>query len=196
MDANTPQNKYAPTVWGAVELYDFTCPSGQLVQLKKVSLSDLMQAGMLDEMDTLGSLMQSDAIDPAQGKRPSDRQPKKPTKKEAAAAKEAEENAAVQELMKNPKQFGAMTRLMERMVCVMVVQPAIVSPWMKDEKDEWAKIPAADRTEGVIYSDSVDFQDQMALFGEAMGDKKMGDIAAFRDEANAGVDPVEDGGVV
>jgi hypothetical protein len=182
MDAiNT--SKYAPTTWGATEeLYDFTCPSGQVCQVKRVGLSDLLQAGLLDEMDTLGDLMQTNVVQPAKGKGPQDRQPKKPTKAQAAAAEEQ----AVADLMKNPKQFAAMSRLLERVVAVMVVQPKVVSPWDGDKK-------IVDRVEGVIYTDSIRFEDQMALFGEAMGDKQMDAIASFRDGAVEGVESVEDG---
>jgi hypothetical protein len=197
MDANTPVDKYAPTTWGAVAATrEFKCPSGQYCLIKEVSLSDLMQAGLLDEMDTLGALMQQDVIAPAQGKgkKPSDRQAKKPTKAEQAKAEEDAQNKAVMELMKNPEQFQAMSRMIERMVPIIVVKPGLVSPWTKNEAGQWVKL--ADRVDGVIYSDSVDFGDQMALFGEAMADKKMGDIAAFRDEAESGVDAVEDGGGV
>lgn len=196
MDANTSHNKYAPTAWTASSdsLYDYKCPSGQTVQLRKIGMVDLMQAGMLDEMDILGPMMDTNVIQPAGGKgrKPADRQAKRLTK----AQQEAKELKAAQDMMKNPDQFKAMGRMMERLIPVVVVQPTVSDPWTKDEAGKFIKLPFPERTEGVIYADSIDFTDQMAIFGEAMGDKSMSDIAAFRDDSESSVDPVEDGGEV
>jgi hypothetical protein len=183
-----PNSKYAPTTWGTDLYYDFECPSGQTVQLKKVGLAEIMMSGMIDEMDVLGALMEDAVIKPASGKAPQDRQSKKLTKKQQTA----KEEAAAMDLMKDPKQLEAMMRAMEKIVPVVVVQPVVVSPWTKDEDGKQRRLANDERTEGVIYSDTVGFEDQMAIFGEAMGDKSVEELATFRDQSESPVGDLED----
>jgi hypothetical protein len=50
--SSTPVDRYVATSWGELE-YDFTTPSGQLCRLKKLDLTELAEAGILDKVTRL-----------------------------------------------------------------------------------------------------------------------------------------------
>lgn len=50
-----PQDPYAPTAWGS-RFYDFTTPSGQTCQLRKLDPGELIKTGLLDKITRLPAL--------------------------------------------------------------------------------------------------------------------------------------------
>lgn len=59
MDVAPPTNPYAVTGWRkkVAVIFDFQCPSGQVVQLKRLERNDLFKLGVIDHLDTLLPLL-------------------------------------------------------------------------------------------------------------------------------------------
>jgi len=193
----TPANvsTYAPTSWGSGEaLKDFTTPSGQVCQIRMISIETLAAEGILDQLDVLTNSVALNVIGPAQGKRPMDHQKKRPTKAEAAALAEAESTKT----SADAGIFGGFTvdqiipliDTVNRAVCEIVVQPQIQRPVRKDEDGEEHMLGHDERESGIVYTDTIPLNDRMALFQTSFGD--IGSLASFRDESDKTVGDVAD----
>jgi hypothetical protein len=185
------QDKYALSSWGSAQdkYYDFKTPSGQVCLLRKVGLTELLQSGLIDDLDTLGVVVDEHVVKPAQGKRkPQDRKPKKLSK----AEEEAKAQQEFMDMARDPEKLKTISRMMDKIIPIIVVKPSVRSPWVKGPDNKDVLLDAEEREDGVVYSDSIDFVDQMALFEEAMGGKSMEDLQQFRNESDASVDDVED----
>jgi hypothetical protein len=164
-----PSHDYEPTVWAeqAKPLFDLKLPSGQVCQVRRLSIEKLAGMGLLDQMDVLTNLMETSVAVPARGgKKPQDRKPKAMTKAQALA----EENKQVAEMFSNPRQLGAMFGMIDKVVAAVVVQPSIALAVDDEERED-----------GVIYVDTIPMADRMAIFSSAFGD--LGDLPSFRDES-------------
>jgi hypothetical protein len=93
---------YAAQAWSS-PYEDFTTPSGQRCLLKKLQLPDLIQAGLLDQMDQLSGIVDSEVIRKAQGQPPLD-----PAK-----------------MLRNPASVKAFLPLIDRVVMLVVERPAL-----------------------------------------------------------------------
>jgi hypothetical protein len=187
---------YAPTIWGQGEsLKDFTTPSGQRCQIRIVSIETLAAEGLLDNFDIITQIMVGEVVQPATGKRPQDRQAKKPTKAEAAeieAAETAARDSRVQKLITDPKQLVPMMDMINRVVEHIVVQPVVRRAVLKGA--DGTERPLVEREDGVVYVDTIPLEDRMALFATSF--EGMSSLTSFRDEAKDAVGDVEDGGGV
>lgn len=144
---------------GAKEfLVDLTVPSGALCQVRRPGPVGLIKAGLLDDMDILGSIVQTDHVDRAEGRAPSSQEDEK-TKQLRQA----------QELMQDKDKLLKATSIIEGVVCHCVVQPEIRMVPLDTERDPEA-----------VYVDSVDFEDQVFIFQYVMGGTA--DLESFRTE--------------
>lgn len=181
------ESKYTPSVWGTRSLRDFKTPSGQLCQIRLVSVETLAADGYLDQLDLLTNKVATDVVAPAQGRRPQDHQKKQPTKAEIAAAQS------------NPKIFGLfdkvadivpMMAMVNKVVAYIVVQPEIRIAFHEDG----SPLAHDDREEGVVYADTISMEDRFAIFQTSIGE--MGELSTFRKKSKKTVGDVEDGGGV
>lgn len=101
---STPQDRYATTSW-ASPYFDFTVPSGQTCQLKKLGMEDLMAAGLLDMMNELGVEVDG-TIRKAKGMPPVD----------------------FTKMLADPSALRALTPVLDRVLTVAVNQPKIQLP--------------------------------------------------------------------
>lgn len=134
------KDPYAVTSWGKLE--DYTTPSGQRCALRPLDLDHLLALGILDQLNSLAGVVETDVIRPAQGLPPID------------SAK----------LMADPKRVNDLMRVIDEVVVSIVAKPALVS--CRDENGQ--RIPEAKRKPGEIYVDSVGLPDRMDLFNKAM----------------------------
>lgn len=171
-----------PAAWGGNAFIDLTVPSGGKIQAKRIDLEDIVAAGLIDEFDKLSGVVNEKVVGPAQGKRPQDRKPKKPTK--AEAAKDAAQNG--REFMKDPGSVAALMRMMALLLPQIVLQPTI-HPSMEKVDGEWVRIPPAKRIEGRVYVDSVPLGDQMFILNWAMEGLNTEDLEQFRQQSDAPV---------
>jgi len=153
------QNDYQATAWGKPKEYDFTCPSGQKCLLRKIDPFDLLAAELLDKLDFVTSVVMNkhvanakmSNVDRIKAQRAAR---EKGDASELAAAKEM----AAAELINDPKKLKDFQEVMESVMLFAVVAPKLTLPPAKDE----------DRQDGEIYTDTVDFQDKMAIFSKVM----------------------------
>lgn len=168
MPGPTRKSKYN---LGAKEvLIDLETPSGALCQVRRPGPMGLMRAGLIDQLDVLGSLVQTEHIDRVEGRAP-----------ESEEDREKAQMRQVQELLKDRSKIEAADRLMNRIICYVVVQPPIEMPEVHDEKaDRWRWLSADERDPLATYADSVDEEDKAFIMQYVMGGTA--DIASFRAE--------------
>jgi hypothetical protein len=148
--ANPHADPYAPTTWG--QFQDFTCPSGQRCALRPLDLNQLLAMGILEDINALTGIVETDVIRPAQGMPPLDSK----------------------RLLRDGKRVGQIMTLIDQIVTTVVARPALALATDEDGK----KIPEADRIVGVVYVDSVVLGDRIAIFNESL--KGVKDLESFR----------------
>jgi hypothetical protein len=181
-------DSYAPTAWAdASPLFDLKLPSGQLCQVRRLSIDRLAAMGLLDQMDVLTNLMETSVAEPARkGKKPQDRRPKALTKAQALS----EENRQVAEMFSNPAQLGAMFGMVDKIVEAVVVQPALARAVTRDADGNEVPLPDEEREDGVIYVDTIPLADRMMIFSSVFGD--LGDLPSFRVESSEALGDLAD----
>jgi len=181
------QTQYTvPPTWGQSPYFDLELPSGHTIQCKLVDLQVIAAADMIDEFDKLAPTVEEKVVKPAKGKRPSDRPAKKPTKRQQAE----EEAAALREFFKSDN-IDALTTLMSRVLPLVIIQPSVASSVRKTDDGTWETIPPQDRTDGVIYVDTVPLADQMTILGAVMEGMDMDGLQQFREQPEQAVANVE-----
>jgi hypothetical protein len=111
-------NKYVATAWGNRQenLTDLTCPSGQVCQVRRPGVEGLVELGVLDNVDSLTSIVHTDHIKRVQG---------------------GEAAVDVQALAKDPKALKNVLNTMNDIVVAVVVQPALSHiPGKGEERQE------------------------------------------------------------
>jgi len=158
--------------WGS-SFQDLTLGSGAKCMVRKLQMEDLSELGIIDHIDMLQDIVQEDHVDRV--KKPQDRQKKKPTKADLAK-QEAEDNKRTMDMMRDKAKFGKMADMIEKIVVAVVVKPQILSAY-KDVDGERVRLGPDERTGGVIYSDTIAFQDKMEIFQYAFeGVSKLSDF--------------------
>jgi hypothetical protein len=173
-----PAQYDVPSAWGQSPFQELELPSGGKILAKRIDLPAIAAANLIDEFDKFSPTVDEKVVQPAKGKRPSDRPAKKPTKKD----KEAAEAQALREFFKKDN-IDALTGIMDRLLPQIVIRPKIHSTQLKDESGKWFTIEPDDREDGVIYVDSIPFADQMHIFGFGMEGMDMDGLQSFREQS-------------
>lgn len=178
-------NKYAATQWGVELTIDLTCPSGQLCLVRRPGVTGLIRAGILDSLDALTGIVQTDHIERVKsGKDPSIT------------------SEDIQALAQDKEALMAALDLADKVVEYVVLQPSALRPVVrneqgrpvverlqmppdKDHKTEWTRevetpLPDADRVPGQVYTDMIDLIDRMFIFQFVVGG--VSDLERFREE--------------
>jgi|SRR6185295_3564320 len=194
---NSRAPRPAAEVWGIETDRDHICPSGAVCRIRDLEFDDIVELGLLDEMDSLGSIVQTEHIDRVQGKKPADRAARKPTKAQQAkinAEKQAEIDAATKALMKDKVQFASLSRMLDKVISVTVLEPVIESPWVPIDPEDLnkgeRKLARHERLPDARYSDKVPFADKMSVFEEVF--KGVEGLESFREERSEGLAAVAD----
>lgn len=95
--------KYAPTTWGGEAFEDLQVPSGQMCQVRRPGVQGLMNAGVLNSVDSLLGIVQNELIPQAEGKRKID----------------------AKALLDNPEALAEIVHVADRIVTYVVMQPEI-----------------------------------------------------------------------
>lgn len=159
---------------GTIE--NITLPSGQTVNARRVAVQDLVVAGVLQEADALTAFVQNNHLSPR-----------------------AKSDDAIQAAMADPKAFGSLIMLVDRVVPHIVVEPRVrlhLVDLPKPDADghKTRMIPAEDREPGVIYSDKIPLQDKIHLLHWAVGD--VSQAVGFRQQSENPVAAVANVAVV
>lgn len=145
--------RFTPTSWGAGgggDTEELTVPSGQLVLVRTPGVQGLLHAGVLERVDSVTALV-------AKHLGPDGRV-------------SADETTG---LASDSEAVAEMLRLMERVVCHIVLEPHI----------EPAPSDVTRRQDGVIYSDTISLADRAFLFNYAVAGVR--DAESFRRSAEA-----------
>lgn len=194
-----PANKYfVPSAGG---MQDLDLPSGGKVQVRMLEVEDLIELEIMDKMDELGGIVQTDHIDRVKGtNKPSDRPKKKPTKAEQVALDEKRDKEETQrflDLVKDKKRFTPLQHVIDKVIAFAVVQPVINLAFedaMAESPDgpvkTAVKIPMKDRDPLSLYTDNMKFEDKMHIFGVVLPGAES--MKTFRSESTESVGDVAD----
>jgi hypothetical protein len=154
---------------GTIE--NITLPSGQTVNARKVALQDLIVAGVVAESDALSGFVQKNHL--------SSGRPQQVTQEDAMKV-----------AMGDPKAFGSLMMLIDRVIPHVVVNPVVRLHLVDLDKpapdgSKTRIIPTEEREPGVIYTDRVPFQDKIYLLSWAVGD--LNHAVPFREESKTTV---------
>jgi hypothetical protein len=184
------ENKYAATTWGHSTEFDFETPSGQLCRMRRIDPTKLISMGILDQLDFLSGHVLNDLI--PNGRRTAAQKAKDSKENVGKSVKEREREArdkALKEMMDSPEKIEEFTKVLDKVVVAVVMEPSLALPPQPDpEPSEY--VPP--REEGVVYTDTIDFNDKVAIFNRAT--KGVSSLEQFREgseEAVGDVAPVQ-----
>lgn len=167
MPTSHDKKKYAPTVWGggssakdAKGPVEVVCPSGQTCLAQRPGLEMMLRSGLLKDYNALAGAV-GIKIDAK----------KNPQK----AAKNIKGSLTMEKLFEKPEMIDNMMRMMDKVVCEVVVEPEVAM----------APNDPTSRKDDVIYTDMIDLEDRMFLFNWAMGGSS--DLDRFRTGLHANV---------
>jgi hypothetical protein len=154
-----PSNPYAPTAWGtASNFVDLTMPSGQTAQVRQAGVQNLVSAGVLDDVDTLSTLVNEKHVKRVKGKPVVD----------------------AKSMMADPKNMLRVLATVDKVVEYMVIQPPVKRPVEQymDSEGQVKERPIVGREPGVVYTDQIDLNDRMFIFQYSTGGAT--DVEQFR----------------
>lgn len=139
-------SKYAPKQWQS-DRFEIECPSGQLCLARKLQMEDIVQLGIIDEMDMFTEFA-ADMTAAAGG-----------------AKSDEDQSEAALGLMKDKERFAKVVEIVDKVVSTTVVEPRIERPVTKDRKGREIPLDPSDFEDDVVYTSYVDFNDKMHIFG-------------------------------
>lgn len=153
----TPQapEAYTPTTWAqGTSSFELTCPSGQTCLAKELDIMRLMELGLLDRINGLSGIVNSQIVPKAKGQRVPE--------------------VDVTELLRNKDGLREIMMLVDTIVCEAVVAPK-VHPTLDEDG---LPIPHEERKPERVYADSIRLTDKFFIFNEVTGGLEQ--LAAFR----------------
>lgn len=181
------KSKVELTSWGAHDASepddggeDITCPSGQTCRVMVTpGIRGLVKLGVLDNMDSLSALVETEVVGPRQGKAP---------KTKGAGAKVTagdKSRAQVKDLLGDPKSFTDAMDMVDKVVVAVVLDPPVLPA--PEEGEE--------RKAGAVYVDRhIRDIDKMFIFNHAVAGVR--DLEDFRASIGQLVEGVDDGATV
>lgn len=177
-------------VWSSQRLdVELECPSGQLCLVKKPDPQQLVTMGIIDKVDVLSKLVDTKHVKRVKGKPSSSPVP-----------------VDTKAISENPKLAMEILVLADKVVEAVVLEPIVKRPVVRDESghpkvvkkmvegeliEVEIPLPWADREDGQVYTDMIDFMDRMYIFQHAVGGNV--DLASFRKQLELAVPDVADG---
>lgn len=178
----------------AEEAYDFQLPSGNVCRMKDADLQTLIQGGIVDSVDQLTSLVQTEHVDRVKkGKKTRHLQP--PPGASGVLGDLGPEQRLVLEIMKDKKRWAVLENVINAVVVECVLEPRVLPipvAEMAAAHGDYVR-PAAGH--GKVYVDGVALMDRFAVFSRAMAPIMTGQAAMkpFRDGSEETVAGVADG---
>lgn len=144
---STDPNKYVPTTWGQTATEELTVPSGQQCLVRKMGPTALMQSGLLDAADLLSEI----------------------AGKHIDRVKRGVQDEDIREVLKDPQKVTKALEMIDKMVCVVVVEPKVMMAPKVNEN----------RVPGGVYTDMIDEPDKIFIVQWVMEGQKA--VAPFRE---------------
>jgi hypothetical protein len=170
--AGSAKKRSTTKTWKRSKGEDLELPSGNIALVKRPGMLEFIKKGIVP--DTL-----------------------MPTVDEAVRKGKGLPPNQATDLLKDPAKLAAMEEMTDRVLCAVVVDPAVTfhKRQVEGNEDEWEDIPEEDRDENLLYSDEVDLEDKMFIFQYAVGGTR--DLERFREESGlsmGGVRPEQESG--
>lgn len=154
----TPNNVWASTPAESIG-EELTLPSGQTCLAKRIGMEGLIEMGILEQVDSLTAMVEQHT------------RTIKKNGPQGPAHTEVDEKA----MMADPGALKSVIGLADRAMPVIVISPVVKLHFTEETvgKTKVTKmIPAADRVEGVVYTDQINLEDKMFLFEWSSGGLK------------------------
>lgn len=157
-------SQYAPSNW-TDNTYEFEIPSGGKCLLRKLDPLVLVEHGLMDKLDFATSVVMNTHAKNA-NLSPVERVKRDRAKREAkakgldpdAVVAEAMDKSTMQAIMKSAENSAAFREVMDQLLVLGVAAPTMHLPPENED----------DRDEAWFYTDSVPFNDKMAVFNKLM----------------------------
>lgn len=165
----TPNNVWAESSPVGVS-EELKLPSGQMCLARKIGMEGLLEAGILDQVDSLTALVDTEHVKKARNKG---------------------NEVDVAALVKNGggDTLKAIITVADKAIPMIVESPVVRLHYITSGTST-RMLTADEREPGIIYTDQIGLEDKMFLFDWAIGD--MAAMRAFRDGTTADVAGVAD----
>lgn len=181
------ESKYAATTWGGSNEYDFECPSGQMCRLRRMDPVELVGQGLLSSLDFLTGEVLANAV--PNGRKTAVQKAKESKAKVGKSAEQLEiemRQKALSELVSNPERMTKFQETLDKVLAIVVIEPPLHPVPQPDENGE-----TPEREDGLVYTDTVEFNDKMAIFNAATsGVTKLEPFREGSEESVGAVAPV------
>lgn len=160
--------------------YDHDLPSGNVCRMKDADLQALITSGVVDSVDELTSLVQTDHVDRVKkGKKTRHLQPAPGSK---AIGSLPPEQQAVLDIMKDKKRWATLERVINAVVAECVLEPKVL-PAPEEGQDYTPHQKAMIMAKSVVAVNDVALMDRFSIFAKAMAPVMAGQAAMkpFRD---------------
>lgn len=173
-------DEYAPKAWSFRD-FDFMLPSGDKCRLRKMDPMLLVESDLMDKLDFATGVVMGTHVKNANRSKvemvKTDR-----AKREARARgkdpDQVDDAVALANLRENPEQLLQFRSVLDEVLLIAVVKPTMHKP--PEDDDE--------RVDGLFYTDSVPFNDKIAVFNKVM--EGVNAVAQFRKGSEAAVGDV------
>jgi len=158
---------FVPAGWGAVKpKFDLDLPSGARVKVEHLEITELLQLGIIDSIDSFSKKLL-------------------PAVQDAASSGKSQEEIVGENVVKDIDQFGDVLKVVDKVVARAIVEPKVhVAP-----KSKKGKNPELDPDK--FYAHLIPLEDRMAVFEAVLPD--MSDTFQPGGGSSAGVENVENG---
>lgn len=166
---------------------ELNLPSGEVCLVRNVSIEELMELGILDDMDSLSGIVQTEHIDRVAGKT------KAQTLAESLAGLDAsspEGRAALLEIVKDKERWTKLIAFVNKVALRAVVEPAVYD---RDAADGVHAVHMP--THDAVAIQEVDLTDRLAIMTAALSAMRAGvqAVEPFREGRPGDVADVPDG---
>lgn len=163
--------KYGKTWKKGGGSFDLDLPSGERCRVKRPGIQGLIKAGILQSIDSLTAIVQTETIPKAEGKPAVD----------------------VKDILADEQKFSKMLEMVDKIVCEVVLEPKVLPTLVQafDQDGEtlvgddgealMREIEDDERDEDSIYVDYIDTEDKMFIMNFVVGGSK--DLAQFRQKS-------------
>jgi hypothetical protein len=162
---------------------EFTTSLGDVILIRNLEFDDVIELGLIDDLDSLSAIVQTEHLDRVAGK--------KPTKKQQREQEEAA-NQTMMSMMKDKEKSEKISNVLTQVVMCCVIEPKILDPYIEDPNAASAKNPTGrrkleknERDLKACYADYIGLQDKMRIFSEVFAG--MEQLEKFREEPTQGV---------
>lgn len=160
-----PSSEFSPNnVWGSATPLggeeELTTPRGQTCRARKMSIEDMIKAGVLMEADALTAQIKKYTKKVKKGKPSGQGAP--------SYSSEIDEK----KLLEDPSAITSLIGMIDKALPHIVVSPKVALHYTSQTvgKTRVTKlIPPEERDQNLVYTDQIDFEDKMFLFDWAAG---------------------------